>query len=294
MAGRQRRCGRERRQNVAQDFPSDSVQPWALSVYQDRLLNLGKDGPTARCLPPGLPALNAFPPYFARIVQIPSLVVITYQGETSDHFRTIFTDGRKLPEDPNPTWLGYSIGHWEGDTLVVNTSGFNDKGWLDFNGHPQTESLRVTERFRRRDFGHLQVQMILDDPRVFTRQISVKIDKILATDYAPVESICDNEKDSRRLTGGSSIRLTAEALSNYVGVYEFAPGRQAAITIADGFLNLQQGANGLKRVLVPETETRFVIRDNGDGLEFAKDAQGVIRQFIIHGAAGDQTAVRKN
>jgi hypothetical protein len=278
--------------NVAQDLQPGDVQPWALSVYQERLLNLGKDSPDARCLPPGLPAMNAFQTYFVRVVQTPRLIVFTYQGETSDHLRTIFTDGRKLPEDPNPTWLGYSIGHWEGDTLVMNTSGFNDKGWLDFNGHPQTESLRVTERLRRRDFGHLELEMILDDPTVFTRPVSLRIDKVLATDFEPVESICENEKDSRHLVGGNGFRLSASDLPKYAGMYEFGPGRPATIAIDEGFLVLQAGINGVKRVLVPQTETRFMFRDNGDGFEFVKDSNNAFTQFVVHPAGGDQKATR--
>jgi hypothetical protein len=279
--------------NVAQELPSGIVQPWALSVYQDRLHNLGIENPDARCLPPGLPALSSFQAYFARIVQTPALIVITYQGETTDHFRTIYMDGRKLPADPNPTWLGYSIGHWEGDTLVVNSAGFNDKGWLDFSGHPQTESLRVTERFHRRDVGHLQIEMTLEDPKVFTRPISLRIDKVLAADYEPVESVCENEKDGRHLVGGNGFRLSADALPSYAGTYEFEPGRGAVITIADGFLYLQSGTNPLKRVLVPQTETRFMFRDNGDGVEFLRDAAGRTRQLVIHAATGDQTARRR-
>ncbi len=283
--------------NVLQDLAPDLVQPWALSVYQERLLNLGTDNPYARCLPPGLPALNSFPPFMPRIVQTPPLIVITYQGETADHFRIIYTDGRKLPEAPNPTWLGYSIAHWEGDVLVVNSAGFNDRGWLDFNGHPQTESLHVTERLRRRDFGHLELEMTLDDPTVFTKPVAVRIDKVLATDYEPVESVCENEKDSRRLVGGSGVRLSADDLSKYVGTYEFAPGQRAVIDVADGFLVTYivggTGTNGVKRVLIPQSATRFIIRDTGDLLEFGSDSQGAINQFVIHFAGGEVVAIRK-
>jgi hypothetical protein len=280
--------------NVAQDLAPGIVQPWALSVYQERLLSLGRDAPNARCLPASLPELNAFPPYFARIIQTPALIVITYQGETTDHFRNIYVDGRKLPEAPNPTWLGYSIAHWESDVLVVNSAGFNDRGWLDFSGHPQTESLRVTERFRRRDFGHLELEMILDDPKVFTKPVSIRIDKVLAADYEPVESVCEDEKDSERLVGGNGFRLSADNLSKYAGTYEFAPTQQALISLADGFLYLQAGTNGVKRVLVPQTETGFMFRDNGDALEFSRDSQGAIKQLVIHARGGDQIAVRQH
>ena len=280
--------------DVAQDLRIEEVQPWARSVARERLFSLGKDAPMARCLPPGLPSLNAFPAIFARIVQTPELILIVYSGAgTNDAVRTIFTDGRELPRDPNPTWMGYSIGRWDGDTLVVSTSGFNDRGWLDFNGHPQTESLRVTERFQRRDVGHMEYEMTLDDPNVFTRPISLRMDKELVTDTEIEETVCENERDSGHLVGGSAFRLSPESLSKYAGTYEFGPGRQVTVTVADGFLVFQEGATGLKRALVPQSELLFVFRNNGGEVEFVKDVQGAITQFITRGGGNDQKAVRK-
>ena len=142
-----------------------------------------------------------------RIVQTPALVLILYESPNSP-YRTVFMDGRDLPKDPNPTWFGYSVGRWDGDTLVVTTAGFNDKGWLDSAGHPQTESLRVTERFRRRDFGHMDFEMTLDDAKVFTRPITVKRERLLAPDTELLEDVCDNERDAPHMTGGSGIRLS--------------------------------------------------------------------------------------
>src|SRR5262249_34832248 len=101
-----------------------------------------------------------------KIVQTPNLLVILYEYQTI--FRQIFTDGRPLPENPNPTWMGYSVGKWEGDTLIVTTAGYNDRTTLDRAGHPHTEALRVTERFHRRDFGHIDLQVMLDDPKAYT------------------------------------------------------------------------------------------------------------------------------
>jgi hypothetical protein len=279
--------------NLSQDLKTEDVQPWARSLYQERLLNLGKDSPMVRCLPRGLPALNSFPAVLNRIVQAPGLIVILYLTEPTDTFRTIFMDGRKLPEAPDPTWLGYSIGRWEGDTLVVNTAGFNDRAWLDFSGHPQTESLRVTERFRRRDFGHMDYEMTLDDPKVFTRPIPLRMDKVLAPDVATSETICENERDVKHLVGGNGFRLTPEELSKYIGTYEFAPGRETTVSTAEGFLLLQDGANRPKRVIIPQSETRFVFRNDGGEVEFVIDAKGAVKQLIVHGDGNDQTAVRK-
>ena len=111
-------------------------------------------------------------------------------------------DGRPLPKDPNPTWMGYSIGRWEGDTLVVESTGFVDNNWLDNNGHPGTESLRLTERFRRRDFGHIDLQMTIDDPKAYTKPWTVNVPLQAAPDSELIEYVCDeNEKDLQHLVG---------------------------------------------------------------------------------------------
>jgi hypothetical protein len=281
--------------NVAQDLAPDEIQPQARSVFRERLLNFAKDSPMARCLPRGLAPLNAFAAVFQRIVQTRDVMMIVHGGDGgNDALRMIFTDGRALPRDPNPTWLGYSIGHWETDTLVVTTAGFNDRGWLDFYGHPQTESLRVTERFRRRDFGHMEYVMTLDDPAVLKRPLSLTMDKVLMPDTEMVETICENEKDGGHLVGGSAFRLNPDALATYSGVYEFAPGRQVTVTAADGFLIVQEGANGAKRALVPQTETMFVFRDGGDAVEFVFDSQRTVTAFVTHGRDSGQRASRTN
>jgi hypothetical protein len=278
--------------NVAENLKAEDIQPWAQSVYQERLLNLGRDVPSARCLPASLLSLNSFPPWFTRIVQTPGLIVLLYQGE-GDLYRTVFTDGRELPKDPDPKWMGYSVGRWEGDTLVVNTSGFNDRAWLDFNGHPQSESLRVIERFRRHDFGHLELEMELTDPKVFTKPVSVRIRKVLEPDFAYSEAICENERDAGHLVGGNGFRLSADDLSRFAGSYEFSPERRATIGLVEGVLTMQEG-NRPKRVLIPQTETKFQIRDNGDGVDFVRDATGMPQEFVIHDRAGDRKARRSD
>jgi hypothetical protein len=122
--------------------------------------------------------------------------------ETSNTFRQIFTDGRPLPKDPHPTWLGYSVGRWEGDTLVVESNGFNDRNWLDGDkGHPLSDALRVTERFRRIDFGHLEIQVTVDDSKVFTKPWTIKESLNLLPDTELLENICENERDTEHLVG---------------------------------------------------------------------------------------------
>src|SRR5712692_3919003 len=222
--------------DVAQNVKPEDLQPWAEALRLQRVQDFRKDSPLAQCLPVSVPFLNSRG--LARIVQTPQLIVVLHESPNSPH-RTIFTDGRKLPTDPNPTWLGYSVGHWEGDTLVVESAGFNDKGWLDVGGHPQTESLRITERFRRRDFGHMELEMTLDDPKTFKKPVSLRMENVLEADTALLEDVCENERDSSHLSAG--VKLAPEVLSKYAGIYEFAPGRQAVVTVSGDLLWAQDG-----------------------------------------------------
>jgi len=279
--------------NVARDLKPSDIQPWAEAIYQQRVRDLGKDAPRANCLP------DPFPYYHmvdvARFVQTPGLIVILYQGTTNSVHRTIFTDGRPLPKDPNPAWMGYSVGHWDKDTLLVDTAGFNDRGWLDIEGHPHTEALHITERFRRRDFGHMDLEMTIDDPKTFTRPFSFRMDKTLMPDTDLLESICENDRSVPHMLGGTEITKLAPAiLSRYVGTYEYSPGRQAVITFDGDLLFLQEGANPLKLPLVPKAETIFVSRTEGNWIEFSRDAQGTATGFVYHGGGVDRKAVRQS
>jgi len=180
--------------------PGDVVmQAWAEKVTAERKagLHAGEES-DANCLPQGVPKINATPVPF-KIIQDPELVVILY--EAFGQYRQIFLDGRKLPEDPNPTWLGYSVGKWDGDTLVVDSTGFNGKAWLNQAGHPATEALHVTERFHRRDFGHLDMQVTIDDPKVYSKPWTNTEPMHLLADTEILEFVCnENEKDVRHLT----------------------------------------------------------------------------------------------
>ena len=176
--------------NLAADLkPGDvSFQPWAAALYQERQANNSKDHPGARCLPSGIPEKDTVPaPY--KIIQTPGLTVFLYESRTI--FRQIFTDGRALPRDPNPAWQGYSIGHWDGDTFVVETAGFKDDGWLDMAGHPGSEDLHVIERFTRRDLGHMDLQITIRDPKAYTQPWTVNAKIHLLPDDELIESICE-------------------------------------------------------------------------------------------------------
>jgi len=159
----------------------------------------GVVGPNLKCLPDGVPHADLLPEPF-KIIQAPGQIVMLYEVLTI--FRQVFTDGRKLPPDPSPVWLGYSVGKWDGDTLVVDTMGFNDLSWLDARGHGHSEDMRVEERFHRRDFGHMDVAVTIADPEVFTKPVTINFVERLLPDTDVFEHICsENEKDSGHLPG---------------------------------------------------------------------------------------------
>jgi len=289
LSGVWRGAGPIYRFNIAQDLKPEDIQPWAEALFLERVRNSRKDSPLARCLPVSVPFHNFF--NLTRIVQTPALMMIMYESPNSPH-RTVFTDGRDLPKDPSPTWLGYSIGRWEGETFVVTTAGFNDLGWLDSAGHPQTESLRITERMRRRDFGHMDFEMTIDDPKVFTKPFTIKTERMLAADTDILEDVCENESDRVHFTAPPGLRLSPQVVANYAGTYEVAPGRQIVVTVTDDLVFIK-GLNEPKLPLLAESETRFQSTATPTGFEFIKDSQGKVTRLVVHAEAGDQQAVRR-
>jgi hypothetical protein len=279
--------------NIARDLKPSDIQPWAEAVYQQRVLNMGKDAPRANCLPD--PFVYYHVVDLARIVQSPGVIVMLYQGTTNSVHRTIFTDGRELPKDPNPSWMGYSVGHWDGDTLVVDTAGFNDRGWLDIEGHPHTDALRITERYRRRDFGHMDLEITINDPKTFTRPFSFQLKKTLEPDTDLLESVCENDTSISHMLGGTEVvKLAPAALAKYTGTYEYGPGREAVISSEGELLFLQEGTNPLKQPLAARSEKLFEVRTNGEPVEFEMDAKGAVTAFVFHARFEDRRAVRKS
>jgi hypothetical protein len=185
--------------NIAADLPGGApFQPWAKTLHDERQKALGVGAPTERCLPHGIPDAMLTRTLPFKMVQMPGLTIVLY--EEFNNWRQIFTDGRPLPVDPQPAWLGYSIGRWDGDAFVVETAGFNDKSWLDAGGTPHTEALRTIERFRRVDFGHMEAEFTFDDPKAFTRPWSAKVQFNLLPDTDLLEHHCDNEKWAGKTT----------------------------------------------------------------------------------------------
>jgi hypothetical protein len=181
--------------DVTSDLEPGEVpfQPWAAELYRQRNANFRRDNPLIRCLPAGVPRLNAYThPY--KIVQTPELIVILYESQTM--FRQIFLDGRALLQDPQPSWMGYSIGKWEGDVLVVESSGFNDQTWLDGSGHPHSDAMRLIERFKRNDLGHMDIEITIDDPKAYTRPLRYVQPQLLLPDTDLIEFVCaENAKE---------------------------------------------------------------------------------------------------
>jgi hypothetical protein len=157
------------------------------------------EDPTSFCLPIGIVRLHTMA-LLKKIVQTPGLLVIL--NEHNATYRQIFTDGRPLPLDPNPSWVGYSTGRWDGDTLVVQSTGFRDGLWLDANGSPLTEGARITEKFRRVSYGQLQIDVTVDDLKAYSAPWTVRLNQFLALDTDLVDYIChENEKDLPHLVG---------------------------------------------------------------------------------------------
>jgi hypothetical protein len=174
-------------------------QPWAAELVRQRTADHGRDDPVAFCRPAGALRLLTFPPP-RKILQLPGLVVILSERDVT--FRQVFMDGRPLPSDPAPSYNGYSIGRWEGDTLVVTTIGFHDGIWLDRNGSPMTDVARLTERYRRVNYGQLDVEVTVDDPKAYTRPWSTTLKQVLAADTDLLDYYClDNEQDAKHATG---------------------------------------------------------------------------------------------
>ena len=170
--------------------------PWAAALYQERLADSGKNRPSTRCLPHSVTDFDAhhMP---KKVIQTNTEIALLFESYHS--FREIFIDGRELPKDLDPAWFGYSVGKWERDTLVVNTRGINANTWLDDGGHPHTDALHVTERFRRPDFGHIEVELTIDDPKAYTTAWTVKIPWEFLPDTELLDWVCENEKDAQHL-----------------------------------------------------------------------------------------------
>ena len=184
--------------NIGVDLPGGlPYQPWLVPIVKKRTENLAIDDPHIRCLPDNF--LRAYGlPHLLKFVHTPNLLVML--NEVNAGYRQIFTDGRPLPEDPTPAWQGYSSAKWSGDTLVIDTIGLRDDTWIDWNGSVLTEAAKVREQIRRPDFGHLEIQVTVDDPKAYTKPWTVTLNQRIVVDTDLIDEIClENEQSLQHL-----------------------------------------------------------------------------------------------
>jgi len=279
---------------ISQQLKPSEIKPWAEALHKDRDENLGHDSPAIECLPGGFLTFG-----LVKVVQTPGLIVVLAEDL---EYRQIFLDGRELPQDPNSAWMGYSAGHWEGDTLVVESTGYNDRTWLEM-GYPHTENLRLTERWRRTDFGHMSIDATFSDPAVYEKPWTSMVTGAYTADTDLLEYVCaENEKDRVHSVGKKSddtkhaVKLPPEVLSKYAGRYDLRAKELTGVdlvplTVAfeDGVLKLGVAdAPGEPMVALSEiTFTGF-----GGYIDFSKNDKGEVRNLVIRIAEGDFRADR--
>ncbi len=184
--------------NMGVDLPGGlPYQPWLAAIVKERTANEAIDDPHIKCLPDNF--LRAYGlPHLLKFVHKPGLLVVL--DEMNAGYRQVFTDARPLPEDPNPSWQGYSSGRWSGDTLVIDTIGLRDDTWIDWNGSVLTQAAKVREQIRRPDFGHLEIQVTVDDPKAYTKPWAVKLKERIVVDTELVDEIClENEQSLKHM-----------------------------------------------------------------------------------------------
>ncbi|HKS57223.1 MAG TPA: hypothetical protein VJS12_18150 [Steroidobacteraceae bacterium] len=285
--------------NIAADLQPSDVQPWAEQLATQRMKSYGKDDPAAiGCQPFG--PRHIFGTMLneaarTKIVQTSALILVLHEDLA---YRQIFLDGRKLPKVTNPSFMGFSVGRWDGEELVVESEGFNEASWLDFGGHPHTEALHITERYRRPDFGHIQRRITLTDPKVFNKPITISSDLNLVPDTELLEYVCaETPADHSTLSGPPEpVRVAPEVLAKYVGEYDFVDAnpfryRTMTISLADG--QLYADFNGKGHVLMaPISDTMFSPRILGT-FEFVSDASGTVTHVMAHSIAASFKIVRR-
>src|SRR5579871_239805 len=184
--------------NIGIDIPGGlPYQPWLVPIVKERTDNLAKDDPHIKCLPDNF--LRAYGlPHLLKFVHTPNLLVVL--NEMNAGYRQVFTDGRPLPDDPNPTWQGYSSAKWSGDTLVIDTNGLRNDTWIDWDGSVLTEAAKVREQIRRPDFGHMEVRVTVDDPKAYTKPWTVTLKERIVVDTELIDEVClENEQSLKHM-----------------------------------------------------------------------------------------------
>ena len=281
-------------ENVMADFKPGEIPPSVEALVQQRKENLHKEHMSLQCLPWGPNYANSG--RMMKIIQNPGVILLL---DDALIYRQIFMDGRKLETDPNPSWMGYSVGHWDGNTLVVESNGYNDRTWLDRDGHPHSEALRLTERYRRRDFGHMDIEVTYNDPTVYARPWTVTLTADFVPDTELLEAVCNETTAGREHWVGKAsddkiteAKVPPEVLAKYAGNYKeqdlWGQGphpRIIEITVADGKLIAELKGRG-KTQLIAQTQSRFS-GFFGWGIDFVRDAQGVPTHLLEMHVSGN-------
>ena len=256
-------------------------QSWVSTLIDERESRFFADNPRFACLPSGPANLTTGNNSYGlrRIVQHPNMIAMLYNDGT---YRQIFMDGRELEPNPLPIWMGYAVGRWEGDTLVVESNGYNAKTWVTRAGISHTESLRITERYRRADFGHMQLDVTYEDPGAFESTLNTSIEMEFVADEEMLETVCQEAYGGERGSWTSEVRsveedaveVAPEILARYVGTYRGMYLENAVtmeVTLEDGELFLQRN-NAAREPLIPQSEIAFV--RGGWGYVFTVDDEG--------------------
>ena len=301
LSGLWNRISPKYHRNIAADLKPEEMQSWVRDLVEQRREDLGKDYMNVQCVPLGpgyVTAADITGAEMMKLVQTPGLILILNPDLT---YRQVFLDGRALESAPNPSWMGYSVGRWDRDTLVVESFGFNDRTWLDHDGHPHTDALRTTERYHRRDFGHLEIEVTLSDPAAYARPWTVAVRAELLADTEMIEFVCnENERSLAHWVGKASderkneVAIAADVLARYLGTYEEQPPfwrtlpRVVEITLSNGRLFGEIDGRG-KVPLFAASSTLFSGL-NGLGVEFIQGGSGGL--FVKH-VSGDYRFARK-
>jgi hypothetical protein len=269
-------------------FDPANAQPWVNDLVRQRQQEYHKGRPSYQCLPSG-PEADRFAGW-KRILQTPTAIAILNDDLT---YRMIFMDGRELEANPAPSWMGYSVGRWDGDTLIVDSVGFNDKTWLSRYGQGHTDKLRVREQYRRRDFGHLRVEVTFTDPSAYAKPWGFTANMALAADTEMLESVCERSSDhwagSLADAAQTAVTVAPDVLARYVGVYSgyyLTNKRTVEVSLSGGQLVAKIiGAaavdGGEMRPLIPRSQTLF--EGLGIGYQFIVDDKGSATDLVeIH------------
>jgi hypothetical protein len=268
-------------QRVTGDLPlSEKFKPWVSQLKEQYDARFYADEARYNCLPngPGYIPARRFTLGLRRVVQSPTMIAVLYEDLVH---RQIYMDGRELESDPIPSWMGYSAGRWDGDTLVVESNGYNDKTWLIRDGVSHTEQLHITERYTRTDFGHIQLSVTYDDPGAFTSPLEVQVDMVYVADDELLEIVCNEKPNKGEDWSGNitqaeekAVEIDQDVLASYTGTFEgiwLGNVITLEFRLEEGELKMKR--NGEELRLVPQSQTTFDCA-NGFGYVFITDDKG--------------------